>query len=828
LFDICKNGITFAAFFPIPASMIKNYWLIAWRNLRAGKGYSFINIVGLAVSLAVCMIVLLYVFEETTYDRQHPGANRLYRINTSFKSKVDISTVATSNANVAPGLKMDFAEVEASARLLVPAANNAITVLDYGTGSDHHLFYERKAYYVDSGFFDLFAYRFVQGDAGHALPAPNTAVITETLAKQLFGKDDPMGKTFHTVGTYQDCTYIITGVIRPLGPSHIDGALFLSMDNDYLRPVLITLTNWATANTFLTYFRLKPGTDPVVFEKKLNPFLRRHGNADIEAAGAERLLSMQRVVDIHLHSTLPYDISVNSHASYLYILGSITIFLLLIACVNFMNLSTARSQRRAREVGMRKVMGALRGSLMLQFLGESMLLSVLSLMLALALTQAFLPIFNTLAERQLSLLEYPEVFWWSGALTLFTGLLAGLYPAVYLSSFRPMRVLKGQLVNSLSVLLLRKGLVVFQFTISVGLILAALVIWQQLDYLTHQDLGFKKEQQLVIPLRTTQAVANFDALRQAVINNPNVLSAAGGTVYPGQSPFSDARFYIDGQTPADGTSILIGQVGYDYLETLGMTMLHGHAFSRGYPSDSTGFIFNETAIRKLGLDPATATGTVIHYSYGGRKFNFPIVGIVRDFNFQSLREPIHPYGFQLDQQQNYLFLHTKTTDYAALLRNLSTIWQRLNPGTPFEYSFMDQDFQRSYDPEFHSARIIEALTGLTIFIACLGLFGLAAFTAEQRVKEIGIRKVLGSSVGNIIALLSKDFIRLVGIAILIAIPLAGWVMHRWLQDFAYRVPLRVWVFAVAGMLAIGIALVTIASQAVKAAMASPVKSLRAE
>ena len=808
--------------------MLKNYFTIAWRNLRGGKAYTAINIIGLAVGLAVCLVILLYIFEETSYDKQHSGADRLYRINTSFKSRSDLSKIATSNWHIAPGLRADCPEVEQAARMMASPGGDGITVLDYTQGQDHRVFSERNACYVDSNFFELFSYHFLRGNPHTIFLAPNTAVISEALASQLFGKTDPIGKTFRTGGANGYCTYTIKGVFRASGPSHIDTRLFLSMDNDDMRSYLNGLSNWATDNSFLSYIRLKPGTDPVAFEKKLNPFLRRHGNADIQAAGAERLLSMEPVMAIHLHSHLPYDVAINSNATYLYILGSIAFFILLIACVNFMNLATARSQRRAKEVGIRKVMGALRISLMLQFLGESLLLSGIALLLALVLVQGVLPLFNTLAQRQLTLFQYPSIIGWITGLALFTGLLAGLYPAVYLSSFQPIRVLKGQLVNSLSALFLRKGLVVFQFTVSVFLILASLVIWRQLDFLTHQDLGFQKDQQLVIPLRTAESTSNFEALRQSFSRNAGILSVAGGTTYPGQTPSNDLRFYTDGQTVADGTNIPFGRVGYNYLETLGMTITHGHAFSKDFPSDSAGIIFNETAIRKLGLDPSTAVGTVIHSNWQHVKSNTPIVGIVKDFNFQSLTEPIHPYGFTLDRQTDFLFLHTKTADYTSLIRDLSAAWQRLNPGTPFEYTFLDQDFQRTYDQQYRSGRIIAAFTGLAIFIACLGLFGLAAFTAEQRVREIGIRKVLGSSVGGIVALLSKDFVRLVGIAILIAIPLAAWTMHRWLQDFAYRIPLSAWLFAVAGLLAIFIALLTISVQAIRAALASPIDSLRSE
>ncbi|HEY4063896.1 MAG TPA: ABC transporter permease [Puia sp.] len=809
--------------------MIKNYFKIAWRNLLASKGYSAINIIGLSVGLAVCLMILLYIFDETSYDKHHNDAAQLYRINTSFKSKVDQSKIASANALVAHGLLTDFPEVEQSARLLLPNTNNGAVMLEYTEGANRKSFFEKNTYYVDSSFFDLFTYRFLQGDPRTALSQPNTAVLSETMAHRFFGNADPMGKTIRVglAGGYFD--YTVKGVFQPLGPSHIDGHVFLSMKNGDMGRNVDNITNWATFNAFLTYIRLKKGTDPVAFEKRLTPFLHRHGNADIEAAGAERMLSMQPVKDIHLYSSLPYDISINSSISYLYILGSIALFILLIACVNFMNLATARSQKRAKEVGMRKVMGALRGSLVAQFLGESILLSAAALLLALFLVQSFLPAFNTLTQRQLTLFQHPVIVGWIIGLALLTGLLAGLYPAFYLSSFRPIRVLKGQLVNSLSALFLRKGLVVFQFSISVFLILTSLVIWQQMGFLNRQDLGFQKDQQLVIPLRTAQAAANFTALKETLAKNAKVISVAGGTTYPGMDPFNDLRFYKDGQSVADGVGIAFGRVGYDYLQTLGMKMIAGHAFSKEFASDSAGIIFNETAIRKLGLDPRTAVGTVIHSSWNKVVSNTPIVGIVKDFNFKNLKESINPYGFVLDNNDHrYLFAHVNTADYGSLLSDLATAWQRLNPSTPFEYSFVDQDFQRTYEREYRIARIIGVFTGLTIFIACLGLFGLAAFTAEQRIREIGIRKVLGSSVSGIATLLSKDFIRLVLLSLVIASPLAWWAMHRWLQDFAYRTPIHWWLFVMAGILAVGIALLTVSFQAIKAALANPIKSLRSE
>ena len=810
--------------------MIRNYLKIAWRNLRTNKVFSTINILGLAIGLAVCLLILLYVFDETSYDRHHRHAGQLYRINTSFVSKVDQSKIASANPLVAAGLKKDFPEVEQSARLLAPFDNGGTLLVEYAGGASRRSFFEKKAYYVDPTFFDIFNYKFLQGEPAKVLSQPNTVVLSADLAGRLFGTENPVGKFIRIGLTSGNYTYTVTGVFRPIGHSHIDGDIFLSMKNQDMGRTVDSLTNWATYNTFMTYIRLREGTDPVSFEKKLTPFLRRHGRADIDAAGAQRLLSMQPVKDIHLYSKLPYDLAVNSNVTYLYILCSIAVFILVIACVNFMNLATARSQRRAKEVGIRKVIGAMRSSLVAQFLGESLLMCALALILALLLVQIFLPVFNNFTQRQLTVFGSPRSLWWIGGLTLLTGLLAGAYPAFYLSSFRPIRVLKGKLVNSLSAIFFRKGLVVFQFTISVFLILASLITWQQLNYLNRQDLGFQKDQQIVIPLRTPQAVEHYDALKNEIAKNRQVMTVAGGGTYPGLEPYSDLRFYTAGHVASDGASIPFGHIDYGYLETLGMKMVGGRAFSKDFPSDSSGIIFNETSIRKLGLDPRTAVGTTVYFDYNRQHSQIKIVGIVRDFNFQSLREAIHPYGFVLDRgaRQSYIFARTRSADYSGLLANIEATWKKINPDTPFEYSFMDKDFEHTYDRDYTAARIIGCFTGLTIFIACLGLFGLAAFTAEQRVKEIGIRKVLGCTVGGIATLLSKDFVRLVCLSIVIASPLAWWAMHNWLQDFAYRVSIYWWIFPVAGSLAIAIALLTISSQAIRAALANPVNSLRGD
>ena len=802
---------------------------LTWRNLLANKVYSGINILGLALGLAVCILLMLYIVDETGYDRQHKGAHRLYRINTAFKSKVDQGKLATSNGLLATGLLHDLPEVEQAGRLLAPFNSSGAVIIEHTAGAQRKDLFIKNAYYVDSTFFDLFSYNFIAGDGRTALDKPNTAVLSEDFARKLFGAEDPIGKPVVLVLVNGSFTYTVKGVVRSTGASHINGAVFLSMKNQDVGQFVEGISNWATTNIFLTYVRLKEGTDPRVFAAKLNPFLRRHGAADIEAAGAERILSMEAVEDIHLHSHLRYDVGENGSITYLYILGSVALFMLIIACVNFMNLSTARSQKRAREVGVRKVIGALRGGLMLQFLGESILISGLSLALALLLVQLFLPLFNIFAHKDLALLQHPAILGWIGVLTLMTGLLAGAYPAFYLSSFQPMKVLKGQLVNSLSAAFFRKGLVVFQFAVSIFLILASFITWQQLNFLQRQDLGFQKDQQLVLPLRTQEAAAHYELLKTEIAKNARVIAVAGGNDYPGINPHFDTRFYTDGKTVADGASVILGPVKYGYLETLGMKLVTGRVFSPDYPSDSTSIILNETALRKLGMNAATAVGQTIHFDQKKQRFDSHVIGVVHDFNFKSLQEPIEAYGFVLDRgTPANLFVHVNTADYSTLIASLEESWKKINPNTPFEYSFIDKDFERNYQREYTTARIIGAFTGLTILIACLGLFGLAAFTAEQRVKEIGIRKVLGCTVGGITALLSGDFIRLVLVAIVIASPLAWWGMHHWLRDFAYRVSIQWWVFLAAGGLSILIALLTIGSQAIRAALANPVKSLRSE
>ena len=497
-----------------------------------------------------------------------------------------------------------------------------------------------------------------------------------------------------------------------------------------------------------------------------------------------------------------------------------------------MNLSTARSGKRAKEVGVRKVMGAEKSSLIGQFLGESVIMSCLALLLALFLTWAFLPLFNNLTQKQLQLFDQPRGWAWVVALTVCTGFLSGLYPAFYLSSFKPITVLKGKLLNNFSATAIRKGLVVFQFVISICLVLGSIVIARQLHYLNDRDLGFSRNGQIILPLQNANAVKNYAALKTELLKTPGIKTVTSGSTYPGLDNPEDMLFYAEGKTVHDVVDVHLSNIENDYFETLGLTLLKGRSFSKEFTADSNSIVLNEEALKELGYDVNTAVGRKIYWDFQGKHNTMHIIGVVRNFNFQSLYNTIKPFGFNINtflgNKYGYMILNPATTDYAGLLKDIGRSWNKINPDVPFVYSFLDKDFERNYEKDQRASGIVNYFTFIAILVACLGLFGLSAFTAEQRTKEIGIRKVLGASVTDVAALLSRDFIGLVAIAIVIASPVAWFGMNKWLQGFAYKTPISWWIFALAGLLAIGIALITVSFQSIRAAIANPANSLRAE
>jgi len=818
--------------------MARNYFSarhsvkIAFRNLSRNKAFSFINIFGLAAGLTTCTLIMLYIFDESNYDAHHKNAEGIYRIATIANQlgSVKEKPWAAVSAPMAWGLKADMPEVEQATRLLkFPTLDKML--LKYQHGNESKQFYETNGYYVDSTFFQVFTYNFKYGNVNTALNVPNSIILSEEVAGKLFGNENPVGKSVNIGMPYGNFDYTVTGVFKTANvKSHIPAHFLLSMRNGDVGTWVEQQTNWATNNIFHTYVRLRAGTDAVSFEKKLQQFVDRRAGTDLKALGIGRSLFIQPVKDIYLHSDIDNEIAPNGNVTYLYILSSIALFVLIIACINFMNLSTARSGKRAKEVGVRKVMGAQKNSLIWQFLGESVIMSCLAFVLAVVLVWALLPVFNSLTQKNLQLTDEPKLWPLLAGLTIATGILSGLYPAFYLSSFKPVTVLKGKLLNNFSAVTIRKGLVVFQFTISVCLILGAIVIVRQLYYLDNQHLGFNKDQQIVMQLQDNNAIKNYDVLKNELQKDPAFKNVTSGSTYPGIANVEDMLGYSEGKTVHDAVDIHLANVNYNYFETLGFKLVAGRFFSKEFTADTNAIVLNEAALKELGYDVKDAVGKKVNFDFKGVHNEFNIVGVVKNFNFESLYNTIKPFGFNnlFGNKYSYVVANVSTKNYKQLLKNAEAVWNKVNPNVPFVYSFLDKDFQKNYEKDQKASGIVGYFTMIAILVACLGLFGLSAFSAEQRTREIGIRKVLGASVTNVAALLSKDFIKLVLIAILIASPLAWYGMNKWLENFAYRIHISWWMFAIASFIAIFIALFTVSFQAIKAAIANPVKSLRTE
>ncbi|HLZ89194.1 MAG TPA: ABC transporter permease [Puia sp.] len=813
--------------------MLKTYFKVAFRSLVRNKVFTIINIFGLAIGLTTCLLILLYIVSESGYDRQNKDADLIYRV---------VQTANTASGNLEKGwagtpaplagtLKTDFPEVAVTTRLLKSPITDKY-LLTTTNGKEKKQFYETNGYYADSTFFQVFTYDFRYGDASTALFRPNSIVLSEELAKKLFGDENPVGRLITLGLSFGNFDYMVGGVFLDKDrKSHIPAHFFLSMNNNDFGKWVPTETNWASSSIFYTYIRLKATPDLAAFQRKVNTDIDKYAAADLKAFGVSRRLFLQPVTSIYLHSHVDYEVATVGNATTLYILGSIAVFVLLIACINFMNLSTARSAKRAKEVGVRKVLGAEKHSLVVQFLGESILMSLMALLLAIGFTRLLLPAFGNLVQKQLHLFDEPILWVGIGALTLATGIIAGLYPAFYLSAFRPIAVLKGKLLNNFSALTIRKGLIVFQFTVSICLVSGAIIIARQLDFLDNRPLGFKKDQQLIVPLQNKDAGDHFTALKDELTKLPAVRAVTGGSSYPGLANINGMLFYGEGKTVQDVIDISLATPEEDFLKTLGLTLLQGREFTKASTADSNSIILNETALRQLNYEPKTAIGRKISYDLQGQHGTLQIVGVIKDFNFESLYRPIKAFGLAYvfgGARRSYLIASLSAGNYAPVLRDVAAAWKRINPGSPFTYSFLDKDFQANYEKDQQASRIVGYFTIVTILIACLGLFGLSVFSAEQRAREIGIRKVLGASVTDITLLLSRDFLGLVCIAILISSPLAWYGMNRWLQGFAYRIPIGWWLFPVAGLIAVGIAWLTVSFQAIKTALTNPVKALRSE
>ena len=820
--------------------MISNYLKIAWRNLKNNKFFSLINISGLAIGLACCMLISLYLVHEFSFDRHHQKSDRIYQVGTVFVNNDKNNPSPGTPSPVGPTLQREYPEIESITRYLSLFVDDK-TLLQYKEGNNTKSFYESKGYMADSTFFSLFDYDFVEGNAVNSLMQPNSVVLSEEIARKMFGNGSALNKTItinsSTNGVYD---YKVTGVFKKSkNPSHLDARFILSLSSGDFGEYVKTATNFSYNNMFSTYVLLKEGTDPKKLESKFPAFVKKYMTEDLKSAGFGKQQFLVALKDIHLRSGFGNSVKlggdgVYGNLKYLFVLGSIAVFILIIACINFMNLSTARSAKRAAEVGIRKVLGAEKKYLIRQFLGESVFLAMISLLLAFGIMKLLIPFFSNVSGVELS-------FGWSEQgrlilvfflLALTAGLIAGVYPAFYLSAFKPIKVLKGRFSNSLSAVTLRKGLVVFQFTISAGLIICAIVIGKQMNYMRNVDMGFTADQQIVIPLRSSNAKNMYTSFKNELQQNKEINTVGASLYYPGIFNASDNNYYLPGKSIKESTNMKMNWVDYSFLRTLDIKPIAGRIFSESFPGDtSNNLVLNESAVKKLGFsDAQKAIGAKILANWSGEIHQFSIIGVVKNFNFESLQNPIQPFAFQLARTTafNYMIAHVASADLSGALKSIESSWKQLNPQEPFEYSFLDQDFQKNYEAEIKLSALIKYFMFIAIAICCLGLFGLAAFSGEQRMKEMGIRKVLGSSVTNIVGLMSKDFVKLVLIGNLIAIPIAWYLMNNWLNEFAFRTNINGWVFAIAFGISISIAFITISYQAMKSAFINPIRTLRSE
>jgi len=811
--------------------MIKNYFKIALRNLWKHKGFSAINIIGLAMGLACFIMIALYVTDELSYDKYNEKADRIYRINSDIRFGGTDLNMAVSADPMGATLKKDYPQVEEFTRLY---ANEGSKLFKKGT----QYITEDKVTYADSTLFNVFTLPALAGDTKTALNEPNTVVITESIAKKYFGSaSEAMGKNVET-NENGSTLYKVTAVIKDIPKnSHFNFDFFLSMDNVEYR-----FGNFLSHN-FHTYIVLKPGTDYKAFNKNFpqlinkyilpqaKQFMKIESMEDFAKTGNKLEYSLIPLTDFHLRSSRQVELSANGNIQYVYIFSAVAIFILLIACINFMNLSTARSAGRAKEVGIRKVLGTEKRTLIGQFLTESTVMAFIALLLAFAITWLSLSWFNSLAgkEMQLSTLLKPQYFIFLAILPFVVGGLAGIYPAFFLSSFQPISVLKGKINAGFKKSNLRSSLVVFQFTASIILIIGTIIIYKQLSFIQNSKIGFNKDQLLVVD-NTSMKTSASEAFKNEISKLGGVkASSFGGFLPVSNSSRNDNTFSTEAvMNEKNGFNMQVWRVDYNYIPTLGMEMVSGRNFSEQYGSDSSALIINEATAKLLG--PGDAVGKKIYSSEGHSQPNivYTVIGVVKNFNFESLRKNVGPLCMRLGNNRWVSAYRVETGDIKSLISKVESKFKEMSPGMPFNYFFLDESFDNMYREEQRVGKVALTFSLLAVLIACLGLFGLATYMAEQRTKEIGVRKVLGASVPNIVSMLSKDFLLLVLISFVIAVPVAWWGMNKWLQDFAYRINIGWWIFIVAGVIALLIALITVSFQAIKAAIANPVKSLRTE
>jgi len=798
--------------------MLKNLFKIAIRSISKDKTYSAINILGLTIGITCSMFLLMYILDELSYDRYHKNADNIYRIVSNIKEPDNAFTWAVAQIPVAEELRDNYPEVENAVRF-------------FGTSRDLYKngelqFYENDFYLADSTVFDMFSYEFIKGDPATALDLPFTMVLTEKMARKYFGEADPINQSLQN---QQNEEFKVTGVIKDV--PHNSHFRFDALISRNTRPQ--NQGHWGSFGVF-TYIQLPSGYDLTKMYTSLDTIVRQKVNPIFEQYGISIKYELQRITDIHLHSKIQDEAEAGGDISYIYIFGAVAGFMLIIACINYMNLATARSANRAKEVGIRKVMGSQRAQLVYQFITESVVITLIALVISIALIYLLLSTFNSLSNKQMPfgyILQAPVLLSLLG-IVLFAGIVGGSYPAFYLSGFNPVNVLKGKLAAKGGSVFFRKGLVVAQFAISIFMLISTLIVYDQLEFLRKKDLGFDKEQVIRIDLSGQELRQKSKALVEKIKQNKDVEKVGMADSSPGEGIGKLLIKVEDNEGKLADKGVDLFSADYDFVSTLGMEIVQGRDFSRDIISDTTfAVLVNEAMVKRMAW-----TNPI------GKKFIFQgngpnntdiekhVVGVVKDYHQNSLYDVIEPLMIILDDEQNYVFVRTQRGDVRQSIASLEKVWKEVNPNHPFEYQFLDENFDSQYKADEKRSQIFTVFSALTITIACLGLLGLAAFTTEQRTKEIGVRKVIGATVGSLVTLVSKEFFLLVGIGMVLAFPAAWYFTNGWLENFAYRIVLNSeWpTFLLSALLALVITIVTVGFHVMKSAMANPVNSLRDE
>jgi len=804
--------------------MLKNYLKIALRNISRHKGYTFLNVAGLAIGMAACLVIYFFVRNELSYDTYHQDADRLYRVAIDIQNRADNRLFAQTSAPLAPTLKKDFPQVENAVRLW--RQNNKL--VKYGADKT---FYEDNFYVTDPQIFEVFTIPLLKGDSKTALAKPHTLVITAEAAKKYFGAAEPIGKVLKV----NDKPFEITGVMQSLPyKSHLKFNLITSfgtMAQEAWFKEYNLGGNWFTT-MFYTYIKVKENTNIPALEKQIVNAANPYVGEKLKEFGSVYHYYLQPIQDIHLSSHLNDEAEAPGSAINVYIFTVVAILIILIASLNYINLTTAQSANRAKEVGVRKVIGAARGSLIMQFICESLLLTFLALALAIVMVCFTRPLFEALTGQTY---HFDLIFTFRFilnliGLTFLLGLVAALYPALFLSSFRPVAVLKGRLSMGIKGTSLREVLVVCQFTISLMLMVGTIMVYRQLNFMKDQNLGFNQEQMLVLPIRGDVSISsNYEQIKNEFQAHPAIGEVAASGSVPGRdiSKYSYSTSLI-GEADDKSQDMYYLFADFDFLKTYGIGLVAGRPFDKKITTDAkAAFMINEKAVKAFGwATPEEAIGKKLDAGFGREG---EITGVYKDFHYQSLQLPIDPLVLAIKPDDfSHLNLRLNTKDLPATMAFVQTKWQELFPNNPYEYFFLDSEFNRQYEADEKTGRTFLVFTSIAICIACLGLFGLATFVARQRTKEIGVRKVLGASVTSIVGLLSKDFVKLILISFVIATPAAYLLIDKWLENFATRISIGWLTFVIAGSAILVIALVTVSFQAIKAALANPVISLRSE